>query len=157
MRNTDHNQKEDILKRKHVQFGVRLPSRHSSWQDWVGETFFTTIRGITSTSIARLPSCCLTSFLSLSISLDIASLIAIIRGFAFLSTCSPTPPQVSLIPGFFIIIWGGGGFSHMKGVGIFVTSLRGVNFGFLSQSVLGETPLYSSVKVPLRVAHEEVL
>ena len=45
----------------------------------------------------------------------------------------------------------------MKEVGIFVTSLRGVNFGFLSQSVLGETPLYSSVKVSLRVAHEEVL
>ena len=32
----------------------------------------------------------------------------------------------------------------MKGVGILVTSLRGVNFGFLSQSVLVEMPLYSS-------------
>ena len=51
---------------------------------------------------------------------------------------------------------GGGGTPHMKGVGMLVLSLRGVNFGFWSQGVLGKTPLYVAVKVSFRVAREKI-
>ena len=51
---------------------------------------------------------------------------------------------------------GGGGTPHMKGVGMLVVSLRGVNFGFWSQGVLGKTPLYVAVKVSFRVAREKI-
>ena len=44
----------------------------------------------------------------------------------------------------------------MKGAGMLVISLRGVNFGFWSQGVLGKTPLNSAVKVSFRVAREEI-
>ena len=37
------------------------------------------------------------------------------------------------------------GDSHMKGARVLVASLRGVNFGFRSQGVLGKTPLYLAV------------
>ena len=50
----------------------------------------------------------------------------------------------------------GGGTPHMKGVGMLVLSLRGVNFGFWSQGVLGKTPLYVAVKVSFRVAREKI-
>ena len=43
----------------------------------------------------------------------------------------------------------------MKGVGILVVSLRGVNFGFWSQGVLGKTPSYLALKVLFRVAREK--
>ena len=56
---------------------------------------------------------------------------------------------------------------HMKGVGMLVVSLRGVNFLFWSnlgcsghyiRSHLGcSMPLYSAVKVSLRVAREEII
>ena len=41
----------------------------------------------------------------------------------------------------------------MKGAGMLVVSLRGVNFRF---DVLGKTPLYLAVKVSFRVAREEI-
>ena len=44
----------------------------------------------------------------------------------------------------------------MKGVGMLVVSLRGVNFGFWSQGVLGKTPSYLAVKVLFRVAREKI-
>ena len=45
----------------------------------------------------------------------------------------------------------------MKGAGMFVVLLRGVNFGFgLTEGVLGKTPLYLAVKVSFRVAREEM-
>ena len=40
----------------------------------------------------------------------------------------------------------------MKGAGMLVVSLRGVNFGFLSH--LGKASLYLAVKVSFRVAHD---
>ena len=43
----------------------------------------------------------------------------------------------------------------MKGVGMFVVSLRGVNFGFWSQDVLGKMPSYLAVKVSFRVPREK--
>ena len=43
----------------------------------------------------------------------------------------------------------------MKGVGILVVSLRGVNYGFWSQGVLGKTPSYLALKVLFRVAREK--
>ena len=49
---------------------------------------------------------------------------------------------------------GGGG--HMKGVGMLVVALRGVNFGFWSHLVLGKAPSYLAVKVSFRVAREKM-
>ena len=48
--------------------------------------------------------------------------------------------------------------SHMKGVGMLVVSLEGVNFRILglTQGVLGKTPLHLAVKVSFRGAREEV-
>ena len=52
---------------------------------------------------------------------------------------------------------GGGGTSHMKGVGMFVDSLRGVNFGFCSHlGCSGKTPSYLAVKVSFRVVREKI-
>ena len=50
----------------------------------------------------------------------------------------------------------GGGAPYLKGVGMLVVSLRGVNFGFWSQGVLDKTPTYLAVKVSFRVAREKV-
>ena len=47
---------------------------------------------------------------------------------------------------------GGGGTPHMKGVGMLVVSLRGVN---LTYAVLGKTPPYLAVKVSFRVARKK--
>ena len=44
----------------------------------------------------------------------------------------------------------------MKGVGMLVVSLRGVNFGFWSHLVLGKAPSYLAVKVSFRVAREKI-
>ena len=45
----------------------------------------------------------------------------------------------------------------MKGVGMLVVSLRGVNFEFgLTYGVLGKTPSYLAVKVLFRVAREKI-
>ena len=46
----------------------------------------------------------------------------------------------------------------MKGVGMFVVSLRGVNLGFWSHywGVLGKTPSYLAVKVSFRVVREKI-
>ena len=44
----------------------------------------------------------------------------------------------------------------MKGVGMIVVSLRGVNFGFWSQGVLGKKPSYLSVKVSFRAARDKI-
>ena len=50
-----------------------------------------------------------------------------------------------------------GGTPHMKGVGILVVSLRGVNFRFWSHlGCLGKTPSYLAVKVSFRVAREKI-
>ena len=46
---------------------------------------------------------------------------------------------------------GGGGDSDMKGTGMLVVSLRGINF-----SVLGKMSLFLAVKVSFRVAHKEI-
>ena len=43
----------------------------------------------------------------------------------------------------------------MKRVGMLV-SLRGVNFGFWSQGVLGKMPSYLAVKVLFRVARKKI-
>ena len=52
---------------------------------------------------------------------------------------------------------GGGGTSHMKGVGMFVDSLRGVNFGLWSHlGCSGKTPSYLAVKVSFRVVREKI-
>ena len=48
---------------------------------------------------------------------------------------------------------GGGGTPHMKGVGMLVVSLRGVN---LTYAVLGKTPPYLAVKVSFRVARKKI-
>ena len=46
---------------------------------------------------------------------------------------------------------------HMKGVGMLVVSLRGVNSDFgLTWGVLGKTPSYLAVKVLFRVAHDKI-
>ena len=51
----------------------------------------------------------------------------------------------------------GGCTPHMKGVGMLVVSLRGLNFGFdLTEDVLGKTPSYLAVKVLFRVAREKI-
>ena len=51
----------------------------------------------------------------------------------------------------------GRGDSQLKGVGMLVISLRGVNFGFWSYlRCLGTTPLYLVVKVSFRVAGQEI-
>ena len=45
----------------------------------------------------------------------------------------------------------------MKGVGMFVDSLRGVNFGFWSHlGCSGKTSLYLAVKISFRVAREDI-
>ena len=45
----------------------------------------------------------------------------------------------------------------MKGVGMFVDSLRGVNFGFWSHlGCSGKTPSYLAVKVSFRVVREKI-
>ena len=45
----------------------------------------------------------------------------------------------------------------MKGAGMLVVSLRGVNFEFgLTYGVLGKTPSYLAVKVLFRVAREKI-
>ena len=49
---------------------------------------------------------------------------------------------------------GGGGTPHVKGAGMLVVSLRGVNFGFWSD--LGCSGHYSAVKVSFTVAHEKI-
>ena len=49
--------------------------------------------------------------------------------------------------------------SHMKGAGMLVVSLTGVNFRFFSRlgpGVLGKTPLCLAVKVSFRVAFEDI-
>ena len=52
---------------------------------------------------------------------------------------------------------GGGGTPHIKGLGMLVVLLRGVNFGFgLTDGVLGKTLLYLAVKVSFRVAGEKI-
>ena len=48
---------------------------------------------------------------------------------------------------------GWGGTPHMKGVGMLVVSLRGVN---LTYAVLGKTPPYLAVKVSFRVARKKI-
>ena len=48
----------------------------------------------------------------------------------------------------------GVGTPQMKGVGMMLVSLRGVNYGFLG--VLGKTPSYLAVKVSFRVAREKI-
>ena len=56
--------------------------------------------------------------------------------------------------------WGkwGGGDPHMKGVGMLVVSLRGINFGFWSHlGCSGQTPSYLAVKVSFRVAREKYI
>ena len=51
----------------------------------------------------------------------------------------------------------GGWTPNMKGVGMLVVSLRGVNFGFLSHlGCFGKTPSYLGVKVLFRVAREKI-
>ena len=51
----------------------------------------------------------------------------------------------------------GRGTPHMKGVGMLVVSLRGVNFGFLSHlGCSGQNAIIFAVKVPLRVAREKI-
>ena len=45
----------------------------------------------------------------------------------------------------------------MKGVGMLVVSLRGINFGFWSHlGCSGQTPSYLAVKVSFRVAREKI-
>ena len=51
---------------------------------------------------------------------------------------------------------GRGGTPHMKGEGMLVVSLRGVNFEFWSYCVLGKTQSYLVVKVSFRVAREKI-
>ena len=52
---------------------------------------------------------------------------------------------------------GGGETPHIKGVGMLVVSLRGVNFRFWSHlGCLGKTPSYLAVKVSFRVAREKI-
>ena len=43
----------------------------------------------------------------------------------------------------------------MKWVGMLVVLLRGINFRFWFQCVLGKTPSYLAVKVSFRVAREK--
>ena len=43
----------------------------------------------------------------------------------------------------------------MKWVGMLVILLRGINFRFWFQGVLGKTPSYLAVKVSFRVAREK--
>ena len=52
----------------------------------------------------------------------------------------------------------GGGGTHMKGTGMLIISLRGVNFRFWScLGCPGKTPLYLAVKVTFRVDLEEII
>ena len=53
--------------------------------------------------------------------------------------------------------WGGGeGNRHMKGVGMLVVSLRGVNFGFWSHlGCSGQNASHLALKVSFRVAREK--
>ena len=54
---------------------------------------------------------------------------------------------------------GGGGDSHLKGTGMLVVSLRGVNFRFWSRlgcSWQNVIIIFLAVKVSFRVAHEEM-
>ena len=53
--------------------------------------------------------------------------------------------------------FGGGEAPHIKGLGMLVVLLRGVNFGFWSHSVLGKTLLYLAVKISFRVARAKIL
>ena len=49
-----------------------------------------------------------------------------------------------------------GGGSHLKGAGMLVVSLSGVNFGFWSHlGCSGKTPLYLAVMVSFRVARDD--
>ena len=51
----------------------------------------------------------------------------------------------------------GGGTPHMKGVGMLVVLLKGINFGFWSHlGCSGKTPSYLAVQVSFRVAREKV-
>ena len=53
---------------------------------------------------------------------------------------------------------GGGGTPHMKGVGMLVVSLRGVNFGFWSRlGCFGENAfMFIAMKVLFRVARAKI-
>ena len=54
------------------------------------------------------------------------------------------------------LVGGGGGTPHMKGVGMLVVSLRGVNFGFWSQlGCSGQNAIIFSCEVSFRVAREK--
>ena len=47
---------------------------------------------------------------------------------------------------------------HMKGVGMLVASLRGINFGFWPHlGCPGKTPSYLAVKVSFRVTREKYI
>ena len=50
----------------------------------------------------------------------------------------------------------GGGARHIKGLGMLVVLLRGVNFGFWTHGVLGKTLLYLAVKISFRVARAKI-
>ena len=70
---------------------------------------------------------------------------------------APLPPHALLFR--LVISWllPGGGTPHMKGVGMLVVSLRGVNFGFWSHlGCLSKTPSHLAVKVLLKVAREKI-
>ena len=54
------------------------------------------------------------------------------------------------------VIQGGGGAPHIKGLGMLVVLLRGVNFGFWSPGVLGKTLLSLAVKISFRVARAKI-
>ena len=56
------------------------------------------------------------------------------------------------------MLFGGGwrGAPHIKGLGMLVVLLRGVNFGFWSHGVLGKTLLYLAVKISFRVARAKI-
>ena len=52
---------------------------------------------------------------------------------------------------------GGGGVPHIKGLGMLVVLLRGVNSDFgLTYGVLGKTLLYLAVKISFRVARAKI-
>ena len=49
-----------------------------------------------------------------------------------------------------------GGARHIKGLGMLVVLLRGVNFGFWTRGVLGKTLLYLAVKISFRIARAKI-
>ena len=48
------------------------------------------------------------------------------------------------------------GARHIKGLGMLVVLLRGVNFGFWTHGVLGKTLLYLAVKISFRVVRAKI-